>query len=175
MNRITTPIALCVSLGLAMGCTRETKSDTDVAVVSASSDTAAVDSAATASMAPATGMLDPNSASQPDLLALGVSDSAAAAVIAGRPYANMVAVDRVLAKHLTEPRRDSVYGRLWLPVKLNSATDEEIQLIPGVGPRMLREFKEYRPFTSIEHFRREIGKYVDRDELARLEKYVSLQ
>jgi hypothetical protein len=39
---------------------------------------------------------------------------------------------------------------------------------------MLHEFKEYRPYKSIEQFRREIGKYVDKTELARLERYVTL-
>jgi DNA uptake protein ComE-like DNA-binding protein len=47
------------------------------------------------------------------------------------------------------------------PINLNTATDEEILTVPGVGDRMLREFKEYRPYTTIEQFRREIGKYVD--------------
>jgi DNA uptake protein ComE-like DNA-binding protein len=47
------------------------------------------------------------------------------------------------------------------PINLNTATDEEILTVPGVGNRMLREFKEYRPYTTIEQFRREIGKYVD--------------
>ena len=37
---------------------------------------------------------------------------------------------------------------------------------------MLHEFKEYRPYGNIEQFRREIGKYVDEDEVARLERYV---
>ena len=44
---------------------------------------------------------------------------------------------------------------------------------------MLHEFKEYRPYTSIEQFRREIGKYIDKDkreaELARLERYVVIK
>ena len=40
---------------------------------------------------------------------------------------------------------------------------------------MLGEFKEYRPYKSIEQFRREIGKYVDKKELARLERYVELR
>jgi hypothetical protein len=39
---------------------------------------------------------------------------------------------------------------------------------------MLHEFKEYRPYTSMEQFRREIGKYVDEKELARLGRYVVL-
>jgi hypothetical protein len=32
----------------------------------------------------------------------------------------------------------------------------------------------YRPYTSIEQFRREIGKYVDGNEVARLESYITL-
>ena len=43
-----------------------------------------------------------------------------------------------------------------------------------LGNRMLREFKEYRPYTSLAQFHREIGKYVDATELARLEQYVSV-
>jgi DNA uptake protein ComE-like DNA-binding protein len=60
-------------------------------------------------------------------------------------------------------------------IDLNTATDAEILAIPGMGPRMLREFKEYRPYTSMEQFRREIGKYVSKDEVARLEQYVYIK
>lgn len=66
-------------------------------------------------------------------------------------------------------------GAAIVPVNINTATDAEILGIPGVGPRMLREFKEYRPWTSIEQFRREIGKYVDKAEVARLEKYIVIK
>lgn len=45
--------------------------------------------------------------------------------------------------------------------------------IPGLGERMLHEFKECRPYTTMEQFRREIGQYVDRKEVARLERYVT--
>lgn len=60
-------------------------------------------------------------------------------------------------------------------ININTASDEEILTIPGMGPRMLREFKEYRPYTSIEQFRREIGKYVDKAEVARLESYITIK
>ncbi|HET7612973.1 MAG TPA: hypothetical protein VFK26_03525 [Gemmatimonadaceae bacterium] len=60
-------------------------------------------------------------------------------------------------------------------IDLNTATDAQILAIPGMGPRMLREFKEYRPYTSMDQFRREIGKYVDKAELARLEQYVYIK
>lgn len=60
-------------------------------------------------------------------------------------------------------------------ININTATDAELMSIPGMGPRMLREFKEYRPYTSIEQFRREIGKYVDKAEVARFEQYITIK
>jgi hypothetical protein len=40
---------------------------------------------------------------------------------------------------------------------------------------MRHEFEEYRPYRAIEQFRREIGKYVDSAEVARLEHYVAIR
>ena len=133
---------------------------------------------APAAPAPAatTGMLDPNSAPREQLLGVpGVTPALADALVAGRPFQDMTAVDKVLAgQNLTEQQRDSVYTRLWKPIDLNKASKEEILLIPGVGPRMQHEFEEYRPYRNIEQFRREIGKYVNEQEVARLEQYVTI-
>ena len=120
------------------------------------------------------GLLDPNTATADQLAAIpGLNPTIAGEIVSGRPYADMRAVDQKLAS-LTEEHRDTVYTRLWKPLDLNSATKEEIELIPGVGPKMRHEFEEYRPYTSMEQFRREIGKYVDAQEVARLEKYVTI-
>jgi hypothetical protein len=40
---------------------------------------------------------------------------------------------------------------------------------------MLHEFEEYRPYTSMAQFRREIGKYVDDEELERLAQHVEVR
>ena len=61
---------------------------------------------------------------------------------------------------------------VFIPVDLNTATDEDILSIPGAGRRMVREFKEYRPWKTQEQFQREIGKYVGEKETARLWRYV---
>jgi radical SAM superfamily enzyme with C-terminal helix-hairpin-helix motif len=37
---------------------------------------------------------------------------------------------------------------------------------------MVHEFEEYRPYKSIQQFRREIGKYVDANQVAEYEKYI---
>jgi DNA uptake protein ComE-like DNA-binding protein len=53
---------------------------------------------------------------------------------------------------------------------LNTATPDEIKSVPNTGNRMVREFQEYRPYASIQQFRREIGKYVDDAQVAEYEK-----
>jgi DNA uptake protein ComE-like DNA-binding protein len=94
-------------------------------------------------------------------------------VIAKRPFKTVKDLDNALsAAGLTKEQRSELYAKVFVPINLNTATDEEIQMIPGVGTRMLREFKEYRPYTALAQFHREIGKYVDNTELARLEQYV---
>jgi DNA uptake protein ComE-like DNA-binding protein len=56
---------------------------------------------------------------------------------------------------------------------LNTASgDDFIAAVPGLGNRMVREFMEYRPYISIQQFRKEIGKYVDDTQVAEYEKYV---
>jgi len=98
----------------------------------------------------------------------------AKAVIAKRPFKTVKDLDNALSS-LTKEQRSELYGKLWVPIDLNAATDEEILLIPGLGNRMLREFKEYRPYDSLARFHREIGKYVNETELARLEQYVKVE
>jgi len=63
----------------------------------------------------------------------------------------------------------------FIPIDLNTASDADILSIPGVGPRLLHEFKEYRPYRAILQFHKEIGKYVSEKEVARLERYVTIQ
>ena len=58
-------------------------------------------------------------------------------------------------------------------INLNDMTREELlETIPDFGSRMVREFFEYQPYVSIQQFRREIGKYVDDDQVAYYESYV---
>lgn len=58
-------------------------------------------------------------------------------------------------------------------LNLNTASgDDYLKAIPGFASRMVREFLEYRPYVSIQQFRREIGKYVDDAVVAEYEKYV---
>ncbi len=119
------------------------------------------------------GLLNPNLASEGDLAGVAVLGAdGAAKVVAGRPWLSMAALHAAVGAGLGEEQRSELYSAVWLPINLNDVTEEEVLLIPGVGNRMAHEFEEYRPYAAMAVFRREIGKYVDDDEVARLEQYV---
>ena len=119
-------------------------------------------------------IVDPNVTAEADLAKLPhMTPAIAKALVAQRPFLTMAALDAFLQKQgLTRAQLTDLYGRLFLHLNLNNTSDAEIQFVPGVGNRMLREFKEYRPYKALAVFHREIGKYVDDKELARLEQYV---
>lgn len=121
-----------------------------------------------------TTVADANTIAEAQLAALPHMNAARAkALVAARPFLTATALDAFLAAQGIAPaQRAGLYARLVVQINLNTAAKEEIMLIPGMGARMLREFNEYRPYASLAVFRKEIGKYVKPDELARLEQYV---
>jgi DNA uptake protein ComE-like DNA-binding protein len=119
------------------------------------------------------GVANPNRASSDELAALPhVTAELAAAIVAGRPYLSMADFNAVVTAHLSPEQAAELYVGLFLPINLNDVTNEERLMVPGVGRRMAHEFEEYQPYVAMEQFRREIGKYVDEEEVARLEQYV---
>ncbi len=119
------------------------------------------------------GVLNPNLASIDEMAALPhMNAEIASAIVEHRPHLTMLPLNAMLSQHLSADQRDELYGKLFVPINLNAASDEEILLVPGVGSRMAHEFEEYRPYRAIEQFRREIGKYVDDAEVASYEQFV---
>ncbi len=117
-------------------------------------------------------VLDANTASEKQLRGVpGLAPELAKAIVDQRPFLKMTDFDAALAP-LSREQRTDLYRRVFVQIDLNTASDEEILLIPGLGPRLLGEFKEYRPYRALAQFRREIAKHVDQQELARLEQYV---
>jgi DNA uptake protein ComE-like DNA-binding protein len=57
-------------------------------------------------------------------------------------------------------------------LNLNTAASDDFLTIPGMTSRMVREFLEYRPYSSILQFRQEIGKYVSDEQVAAYEAYI---
>lgn len=118
-------------------------------------------------------IVDANVATEAQLTAMPhMTPALAKAVIAARTFPSITELDALLSKSLQRPQLTELYGRLFVHLNLNTATPEQILLIPNAGKRMVREFQEYKPYKSLAVFHREIDKYVDDAELARLEQYV---
>ena len=119
------------------------------------------------------GVLNPNLADRSELSSLpGLNATLAAAIEGARPFASTAELDAALGDALSEAAKADLHVKLFVPINLNGAERDAIMLVPGMTSRMAHEFEEYRPYSSLEQFRREIGKYVDADEVARFEQYV---
>ena len=89
-----------------------------------------------------------------------------------RPWKSWAQFDKEIGKYVGADATAKLAQYCFIPVNLNTATDEDILSIPGAGPRMVREFKEYRPWKSWAQFDKEISKYVGQKETDRLKRYV---
>ena len=159
------------ALALA-ACSEAPEATTDE---TAATDTATPDADAVESPDAASTVLNANDATESELAAVdGVSPELAAAIVAGQPYASVTDLDAKLKETLSEDEAKAVLVNVFVPINLNSASEEEIRLIPGVGSRMVHEFEEYRPYVNMAQFEREIGKYVDEQEVGRFRQYVTL-
>jgi len=119
------------------------------------------------------GVLNPNLASADEMAALPhMTAEIASAIIEHRPHLTMLPLNEMLSQHLSDEQREELYTQLFLPINLNTASEEEILLVPAVGSRMAHEFDEYRPYRALAQFRREMGKYVDDEQVAAYEQYV---
>lgn len=105
----------------------------------------------------------------------GISHDTVSAITSKRPFANTAAFDTAAGVGLSADQKSKLYAQVFVPIDLNKASREEIMLIPGMTRRMAHEFEEYRPYTSLAQFDKEIGKYVDAAEVARLRSYVELK
>jgi DNA uptake protein ComE-like DNA-binding protein len=120
------------------------------------------------------GLLDVNSMPEKELLALPhMTPAIVKGIVERRPFANIVELNTFLtSQSLTPEQLTEVYRKAFIHVNLNTATGEEVLLIPGAGKRMVREFAEYRPWKTWAQFDKEIGKYVGQAETDRLKQYV---
>lgn len=121
----------------------------------------------------AKGLLDPNVATVQELAALPhMQAGTLKALMAQRPFANVIALNAFLKRQALTPEQiTAVFRKAFIHINLNSASAEEILLIPGAGKKMAHEFEEYRPWKTFAQFDKEIGKYVSKDEVARLKSY----
>ena len=105
----------------------------------------------------------------------GVGDKMAHEFEEYRPYTSILQFKREIGKYVDEQEVARYLDYVFVPVELNTSSEEDIKALPGIGKKMTHEFLEYRPYKNLAQFRKEIGKYVDEKELNRLERFVYLE
>lgn len=137
------------------------------------SETAETSTSEEASKEVSAGVLNPNLASKEELMTVGgLNEQQVDQIIAGRPHLNGADFAKWLKDAVSEEDYEATANRLFLPMNLNTTDEDDFKLVPGVGNKMAHEFEEYRPYTSVEQFRREIGKYVDEQQVLSYEQFV---
>ena len=120
--------------------------------------------------------LNLNTATRDEILLVpGIAQKMAHEFDEYRPWKTWAQFDKEIGKYVGKEETDRLKQYVFIPVNLNTATDEDIMSIPGAGQKMVHEFKEYRPWKTKEQFDKEIGKYVGPKETARLWRYVVIQ
>jgi len=129
--------------------------------------------AAQAQVGKSLGVVDVNTAAEKDLLGMPhMTPPIVKGVIAKRPFSSITELHAyLLSQKLTPAQAMALYEKAFVHINLNTATPEEILLVPGAGKRMVHEFDEYRPWKTYAQFTKEIGKYVGADQAARLAQY----
>ena len=133
----------------------------------------AVAGGAEAQVGKSLGVVDANTAPEKDLLAMPhMTPTTVKGLLGKRPFASITELNSyLLSQKLSQEQANEFYGKAFVHINLNTATPEEILLVPGAGKRMVHEFDEYRPWKSYAQFAKEIGKYVGADGAARLAQY----
>jgi hypothetical protein len=111
------------------------------------------------------------------LLIPGVDAPKLAAIKAGRPFKSFDQFATAMAKTANPAEVTRLEQYLFIPIDLNTFVDPIMDTFAGINvgtPRWKREFAEYRPWTSMAQFEREISKYLRSrpTELKRLQRYV---
>lgn len=121
-------------------------------------------------------LMNPNEVEPSELAVVeGLPPAAADALMERRPFEDMQAVDAVLAEHLDQPARTEIYTLLWLPVSPNTATAEELLLIPGLEEPTRAIIEAGRPYADLVEFQQEVGQHLNAVELRRLVRYFDME
>ena len=105
----------------------------------------------------------------------GVGDKMAHEFEEYRPYTSILQFKREIGKYVDQKEVARYLDYVFVPVELNTSSEDDIKALPGIGKKMTHEFLEYRPYKNLAQFRKEIGKYVDEKELNRLERFVYIK
>lgn len=167
-NNLKLVVTFVVFSVLFISCKNETKQNETVKDNTETVENTAKKEVETKTETTTVSVLNANLATEADLNGLGLSSELVSQIIAKRPFLSMNDLDAML----TDANKEELYKKMFVPFNLNTTAEDDFKMIPGVGEKMAHEFEEYRPYTSVKQFRKEIGKYVDEAQIDYYLNYV---
>ena len=119
------------------------------------------------------GVVDANIAPEKDLLTFPhMTPAIVKGIVEKRPFNSITDLNAyLLSQGLKQEQAMEFYTKAFVHINLNTASRDEILLVPGAGNRMAREFAEYRPWKTWAQFDKEISKYVGQEATDKLKQY----
>ena len=165
MKNITKLVAVCVLLGMSFTSCKDSKAENEGVSTAVETEAKEVQTTPEATVEV---VLNANLATEADLNGLGLSAEIVSQILEQRPFLSMNDFDALLV----DVNKEELYKKVFVPFNLNTTAEADFKMIPGVGKKMAHEFEEYRPYISVKQFKKEIGKYVDDEEVERYLNYV---
>jgi DNA uptake protein ComE-like DNA-binding protein len=91
-----------------------------------------------------------------------------------RPWKNWLQFDKEIGKYVGQQETDRFKQYMFIPINLNTASDELLLTIPGVTPAMVQGMKKARPWKAKdEDFEFILGKIVGAKDARRIGRYLA--
>jgi len=92
-----------------------------------------------------------------------------------RPWKSWLQFDKEIGKYVGQQETDRFKQYMFIPINLNSASDDVLLTIPGVNSAAMQALKKSRPWKTKDQFDRDVGIDLGPKESARLWRYFVIQ
>ncbi len=93
---------------------------------------------------------------------------------ANRPFGSLATLNQEIEKYLPPKDAAQLAQYVFVPLDVNTASDEDLRTIPGMTPKLLANIRKHRPYQDLVAFTKAIRKAVSKKEAARLGTFVRI-
>lgn len=92
-----------------------------------------------------------------------------------RPWRSWAQFDREISKYVGQEATDRLKQYVFIPLNVNSASDQDLMTIPGTNAALLARLKQGRPWASWEQLEQQLARSADPKEAARVSRFLVTQ
>jgi len=89
-----------------------------------------------------------------------------------RPFGSLASLSQEIGKYLPPKDAARLAQYVFVPLDVNTASDDDLRTIPGMTPKLLAAIKQHRPYQDLGAFTKAIRKVVSAKETSRISTFV---